>query len=707
MKIKLKEITISAFLNIAEEQTVVFDSEGVYSVTGVNKDEGGSNASGKTAFLRAITVLFLGSKHIDITNKEIKNRILGLPAKVSGKCEINGKDVSISRIVGGKLTVSIDGVELDGKTDEIQDKLIKLMEITPEHFVHLTHKMQGSFGGFLLMKDSEKKDFLGSFFDTSKIDKANDLNSTRLQELNKEVLLNTDKFSQLTGSMNILRNEVNELTEKVKKYTSSEFIGIISDKKNDLTVKENELAELTKHSHNVLNSDEYLSMKSQLEKTQTEFNATKEINLSKNLDLQKDIEVLQKAINEPVTIPSEINIQLADIAQKILENKKLMAELNRTTAEINSALSAQKNAESKINNLKQDTCALCGQSIDMELFNSIKQQMQDGLNSHILEIEGLKEYQFQIKASIADETPLIVKKQELDTQIAQIKANNDKAILQSQLNGLKNQVNSNIQIIKAHESNVSNMIQSLNMLKRKLEENHISNVSKITAEINKINTEINSLLKESQSAVQSLDSVNSKYDFCVKSTQEIEISLKVINSELKVRNKISEVLSRNGFIGYIFDTVLEEINQEVNENIKQIPVISRLSMYFSPDHITKSTGNINKSIVYKIFDKNDEISFETMSGSEKESLLIAVEAAVDVVLCRRLGVDINYKILDEQFGWVDGTNKESLLEFIKNKYHDKMVLLVDHGSELNASIDKAIVATKQNGIATLSCQLVS
>ncbi len=707
MKIKLKEITISAFLNIAEEQTVVFDSEGVYSVTGVNKDEGGSNASGKTAFLRAITVLFLGSKHIDITNKEIKNRILGLPAKISGKCEVNGKEVSISRIVGGKLSVIVDGIELDGKTDEIQDKLIKLMEINPDHFVHLTHKMQGSFGGFLLMKDSEKKDFLGSFFDTSKIDKANEANSLKLQDLNKQVSLNTDKFSQLTGSMSILRDEVNQLTEKVKKYTSTEFINEITSKKIELANKEAEFKKVTEHTHNILNSEDYIALKNKLDTAQIEFNELKELDIIKNTELQSQVTSLQKKINEPVIIPTEIINEISNISQQLNDNKKLTLEINKISAEISMALSTQKDAENKINNLKPDSCALCGQSIDSELFNSIKMQMQNELDSHIIELNNMKSYRFQISTSIVDDTNLTVKKQELDLQIAQIKASGDKGSLQLQLNGLKTQLTSGSQVIKAYQENLINMTQSLSLLKKKLEENHVSNTNKIRAEINSLTTELTSLDKESKSAAESLNSVNTKYDFCVKSTQEIDNALKSINSELKVRNKISEILSRNGFIGYIFDTVLEEINQEVNENIKQIPVISRLSMYFSPDHITKSTGNVNKSIVYKIFDKNDEISFETMSGSEKESLLIAVEAAVDIVLCRRLGVDINYKILDEQFGWVDGTNKESLLEFIKNKYHDKMVLLVDHGSELNASIDRTIIATKQNGIATLSCQLVS
>jgi DNA repair exonuclease SbcCD ATPase subunit len=191
------------------------------------------------------------------------------------------------------------------------------------------------------------------------------------------------------------------------------------------------------------------------------------------------------------------------------------------------------------------------------------------------------------------------------------------------------------------------------------------------------------------------------------SINKIDTSIAELSHKINLHNKISEILSRNGFVGYIFDSALEEINREVNENIKEITVISRLSMYFTPDQVAKSTGTVSKSINYKIFDRNEEVSFSTLSGSEKQSLLIAVDAAVDTVLCRRLGVDINYKILDEQFGWVDSAHKESLIDFIKNKYSDKIVLIVDHGSELNAAIDKKIVVVKQNGMATISCQAVS
>lgn len=245
---------------------------------------------------------------------------------------------------------------------------------------------------------------------------------------------------------------------------------------------------------------------------------------------------------------------------------------------------------------------------------------------------------------------------------------------------------------------------SISSLKKQTESKLTSSIQLLKHEIITLTSTIESLTKESSIVSEYLDAATGRYNESTKELNILDSKLKTLTSEIILRSKLSEILSRNGFIGYIFDTVLEEINQEVNENIKDLTVISRFSMYFTPDHVAKTTGNVSKSITYKIFDKNEEVSFSTLSGSEKESLLIAVDAAVDTVLCRRLGVDINYKILDEQFGWVDGVHKEPILEFIKNKYHDKIVLIVDHGSELNAAIDKKILVTKQNGMATISCQ---
>lgn len=709
MKIELQSVSISSFLNIAEEQTVTFDGPGVYAVIGENRDEGGSNASGKSAFLRALTVLPQGSKYIDITNKEIKNRILGLPSKISGVYKVNGKIVNITRVIGGKLSVSVDGVELDGKTDEIQEKLISVFGISPEHFIHLTHKMQEDFGGFLLMKDSEKKDFLGSFFDTSKIDKAEIQNNTQIKELNLQLSQSSSKLSSLRGSMEVLKSEVDTLTNKVSKYTSTEFISSIAQKKSELTHKEMELQQVESLDVESLLSEneEYTSLTSQLSSSQNML-ANTEASLLKEIEsITAEINSLQSTINSPVVVPDELVNKVSELERLIKASKAQQDTLNSLLSEKNQISRMSDLATKKALELKPDICHTCGQSITDDIYKKISESIGIEVRQAADLLEANRKRLDSVLANKIDEQAVRNEHLQALEAITLFKVSQDKTNLKQSLFNLQESVRLKKSALAELHRSVKNTEQLVQRFRQTTKDNYNMLLSKLRTEIASLNREVELLERESASAAEALKTANSRYSECLDSVNKIDISIAELSHKINLHNKISEILSRNGFIGYIFDSVLEEINREVNENIKEITVISRLSMYFTPDQVAKSTGTVSKSINYKIFDRNEEVSFSTLSGSEKQSLLIAVDAAVDTVLCRRLGVDINYKILDEQFGWVDSAHKEPLIDFIKNKYSDKIVLIVDHGSELNAAIDKKIVAVKQNGMATISCQAVS
>jgi DNA repair exonuclease SbcCD ATPase subunit len=88
-----------------------------------------------------------------------------------------------------------------------------------------------------------------------------------------------------------------------------------------------------------------------------------------------------------------------------------------------------------------------------------------------------------------------------------------------------------------------------------------------------------------------------------------------------------------------------------------------------------------------------------LSGGEKLGLIIAVDEALDTVLSNRLGVHVGWKILDEQFTWIDSNSKEAILEFFKSKSYNKSYFIVDHTSEFNAAVDSRIIVRKRNGIA--------
>jgi DNA repair exonuclease SbcCD ATPase subunit len=160
-------------------------------------------------------------------------------------------------------------------------------------------------------------------------------------------------------------------------------------------------------------------------------------------------------------------------------------------------------------------------------------------------------------------------------------------------------------------------------------------------------------------------------------------------------------LSKSGFIGHIFDSILEELNDQINRNLQLVPLTSCFQLYFNSDKIAKTTGNVSKTITYTLVDEGKEISFGTLSGAEKLIVIGSVEEAIADVLSSRLGIQIGWKFLDEQFAWIDSQNKELVLDFYRQKSQDRTYFIVDHASELNAGIENRIVIVKQNKIARI------
>ena len=704
MKIKLLSVNISNFQNIAENQQVDFAPQGIYSIIGKNMDEGGSNASGKSSFVRALTVGILGPSVIKLSNKEMKNRTTGLPPRIITEMTVDDKYVKIDRVVGGKLSVSIDGVELTGKTDEIQQKFMDFLKISPEHFLHLTCKMQGDFGGFLMMKDSEKKEFLGSFFDTDKILIAEEKNSSVLKELNVKSISISEKIKGVVATISEIQKSINDLNQKAEQFRSTEYLHKIAKLKSDLTEKELQL----KHAKSLKVDDflgqdpDYIELLNKRKEAYERLTALEPEVAQLNQSLNDRIKKIDSVLSSPIQIPEHLIKAIEESDNKIKAYENFILTINRLEAQRSSLQEKETALRSKIANMKPDVCITCGQPINSDILAKIKSSIESEINEFSLRIKSVNDEVESFQAKLKEYSIDQIKKtkEEALNEVASIKAQNSQEGLKNEKQMILSQLKSNADKVSSLKAMLSSLDSSIMGMRNSAERTFVLEIQKLEAELTSLQKEIKLKEMELENVKKMLNEAQEKNAKSLADLAEYEQEFSKISKEIKIRNAAAAVLSRSGFIGYLFDNVLEEINARLNDNIKLMPVISRLSVYFSPDKQAKSTGAISKSIVYKIIDKDGEVSFESLSGSEKQCIILAVDAAVDEVLANRLGVDINYKILDEQFGWVDSTNKNFIIDFLEQKYYDKNIMIVDHGSELNAGL-KSILVVKESGVATI------
>lgn len=175
MRIALKKINISGFLDIDSDQEYVFEQNGMVGIFGKNTDTGSSNGAGKTSFITAIPAAIYGTSYIPHSVKDLKNRYLDVPARIVLEMELDGKPFIIDRTFGGSVKIKLGESDWEsGTAKDMQSRINDAIGLTPEQLMSLTLRSQGNFGGFLLMKDSEKKDFLSGFFDLDTLEKAHE-----------------------------------------------------------------------------------------------------------------------------------------------------------------------------------------------------------------------------------------------------------------------------------------------------------------------------------------------------------------------------------------------------------------------------------------------------------------------------------------------------------------------------------------------------
>ena len=615
MEINLDKVYISGFRDIGVDQSVVIPRNTLCMISGKNEDTGGSNGSGKTSFIMADKVAAFGPRFVELTAQDCKNRHLDQSTYLGADYNIGGKRVTVSRTIGGRLGLCIGDHAHSGKADDVQAKINQALHISAEHLAYLTYKAQGDYGGFIRMKDTEKKEFLGQFFNLGKIENAAEKSAEELSSIN-------DGLIQINSSIDIFRQQVSSDGESIDRLLAQ----LSSDEVKAKTAKiPTDRKTLEAHQYELTNLR----------------------NSVKNYQAPRPPDAL-------VARQNDLHFQIDNISKAITDSEVAGSDLKRTANKLIGLKTRQEN-------LEKNKCYACGQEVHGEEYNKLRSSINHEINDLVDDANKIKARIVDTKSLEAEKAQLNTEWDKVSAEIYTFKANNNLAEIKDQLSKKEQLVNA-----------ISGAITS--------DENYIKLLDK------------------------QLKDAKSKHELSLLQVKDLEDRLAKQTQEKEILEQTVRVLSRNGFIGYIFDSVLDEINYESNVNIQMIPNVRHLRVYFSPDKAVKTTGATSKEITCTIYDGNLSVAFKTLSGGEQRSISLAVDEALDTILSRRLGVKVGWKFMDEPFDAIDNGSKEALLDFFKLKSASKTYLIVDHSSEFNAAVDKRIVVTKKNGVATIDGQ---
>jgi DNA repair exonuclease SbcCD ATPase subunit len=729
MEINLESININAFLDIDQEQYVEFKRNCLCGVFGENLDTGGSNASGKTSLINATVVAIFGVSAIGLTAKDVRNWYIDVAPRLQIKLSVDGKTFLIDRTIGGKLKAKLGDDEwLEGSSETIQNTIERIIGLTKDQFLAMTIKSQGDFGGFLLMKDSEKKNYLGSFLDLSEIETAEEKASTELRDLESRKLQIEKDIAQSAAGVDYNGMEIKELTYRLEESLGEKASAMLLNNEQSLSAAKQQLQILKSQPPHY-----EAKIKENREKVETEVASFESDKIQVALRIKTNEETIV-SINEKITAYSPKLTELkgrVDDAKKaknrfremndqLLQVQKMDSNFSQSIEDTTKDIEKFELELSSLNDKEdthKDACYTCKRPLDWDSRNAVRGTVQAERDKIVAKINGKKALldQYQTKKSSIQESLQSLSAMVTPANMSALDAeyesrSRDLTVLESGgLAELQKDVNLAKDIIRSDRSTLSLLDSQIRKTKEALESQIQSERRELEASIKNKQMEIEAcetLKDHHNSKLADLKSklarVQEQYDKLLSDAKRLGKELAEVNEKFAIASKSKALLSRTGFVGHLFDSILNDINNKTNANLKDLSITSNFTLHFSPDKIAKTSGGVSKSITYEIMSSGHSIGFNALSGAEKLSVILCVDEAVDEVLAKRAGVRVGWKFLDEQFQFVDVPNKEPIMEFLKNRSNKKSYVVVDHASEFNAAIENRIRVTKENGLARVT-----
>ena len=328
MKIDLVDTKVSAFCDIGVDQYVELPQRQVCSIIGDNQDDGGSNASGKSSFINSVPVNLYGPKVIGVPAADLKNRYLDEATNILNTYVLDGVPLIVDRTIGGKLRFKFGDADwVEGKVDDVQEKLNLIIKITPEQLLFLSYKPQEDASNFFTMTDTNKKDFLSSFFPLENYEKGKESADLECKMASAKKTANIAKIGMLTSNISTTAAELAE-SEKLSitlKAQANSTITTLESQIGTLTNAIDGLSHILTDANLIHGSQEYIAAKTKYDSDLAQANLLFENGVQKVTALQREQNTNLAALRDfKIEIPEELTRDLDNVERALANMKAIM-----------------------------------------------------------------------------------------------------------------------------------------------------------------------------------------------------------------------------------------------------------------------------------------------------------------------------------------------------------------------------------------------
>ena len=748
MKISLKELTLHNFLSFRGTNTIKMPPEGLIAVTGAYRDnEALSNGSGKSSFLRALNYLFLIS---ELSNSEIQNRKDDSPFYVKGVFEVDDEELIITR-GAGLFKINYQG--FDTLAEEAKT-LLKRLILDPDIIEKLTYRKQGSEGIFIPLSSSERYQFLFQITDLEHIEQIIDKSKEIIKNKESDLLKSESDKSSLEERSIWTREQIVKINVQIQEIqhriyaTEADLIQLKEPVEEDYNInlkslirsinaiKEKEPRQLDYENSQLLTDieNEITNIKS------SPLLSPEDIYAIKINQLHAELSTLQSEELKQLSLINSIDENVSKQTSELLKNELDLQDYlqnNQNPIDVKNqceqALIAREKALERRGALTDDKCPECSSALNLDQSAVIKTRY----DVELLTIEKVIDRYLSNREEIDSKGALIKRNTDLQSSIKDLSDKNK--IFNMQLNNIMhkiNHVNQQIQTCKdTTEIEINNLkdkrLGQLNLLYNQLASHKerfkndflvaknkwLTDLSKLEKELDtktqiskenyqkslniflkskgEISLKISLFKNEIDRANKNIEELNQQVDLINQSVSDIIQNIQNIKNEIQLEMEICSALGKNGFSGaYLFD-ILNYLTELTNNNLNSIEIMDRFSIAIDSEKILKNK-NVKPDIDIRIFNSDQEVSYKTLSGGQRQAINWSVDQAIDKIITDKHDKQLNWKLLDEPFHALDLSGKESAIGLLKKNATGKLILITDHSKFLSDSLDGTIKINFEN-----------
>jgi DNA repair exonuclease SbcCD ATPase subunit len=647
MRLDIKSLELSRFRSYVEPSEVVFPENGLVLV------RGNGSGAGKSSLFMAIYDA-IGICQIPAT--QLKSWHSEGARRVSLRLTADDKEIVVRR--GESQALLVDGAE---KPLESLPLTLGVKEL--EWLLPLTYRPQNGGSFFLSLSDADKKGFLSGVLGLDALEKAFDDSQEKTPRLQAAKDTAANRLAGLIGKMEATKAQLQTLegSEDVAQLRAllQDAERVASEKSAALSAANVSVPELSPEDAERV---QVLRMRVPPDPMVAQFEAK-----MKGLDQQE------------LALKKQWSTANAAYLQATQEWSMASTKLAKAEAELRSMQRQEAVTAQDLQSLVAGTCPTCHQPWHDHEEESDRQGKLSALRERISSQELL--VRDAALGQAKPEPPAPIDFSQTQKMRDALKRRLDQLIIAQKQKTLENAAAAEA-IITAARAGIHRQVSQLNI-------EHLEAVGRV-----------NDIRHRLQSAIRHENLVNALAHTQAEVAQA-ESELGGVVLEIKKEDDFRALIGPKGFLGAIFDEVLAEISAATNNMLASMPNVSHVSLHLSSTKTAAGSKRQQKVITPVFRSHGHEISgavwTRVFSGGQVTAIQLALDLAVAQVLGQRTGLEAGWLILDEPFVGLPAAETEQVMEVLQTVAKNRLILIVDHGTESQQMFSQTIDVVNENG----------